>query len=118
MDQFIKVGFYRKNLRIHPYLKTQHSLAKKNWNYRHNLRWWNPAKHTYKLHAPHSKTEWNIKIKAEFNTFSITKLDDDGLLMPGFRNCFVSKNPVTKWIKNIKKFETYQQKFEKDHCIH
>jgi len=118
LDQFIKGGFNRKNLSIEPYLKRQFWCAKKfrGWHSleRNTLRSWNYMKGGYELLTAVSKTEWNIKLEAASSTFIVTKCTVEDERKPYseripikvFSTRFTSKKPVTKWLKNIKKFET------------
>lgn len=99
--QFLKGGFYRKNLKAHSYLKKQNWCCKKFWNsYRpelsgevttliNNKR--EPCSFDYRY------GEWSIKTKQVIVTFKMRR---------SFRNRWSSKDPVSKWLKNIKKFET------------
>jgi hypothetical protein len=95
LDQFIKGGFNRKNLRIQPYLDKQHWCAKKFWlGSRYmciSLTVWR-KKPTYTL-----KKEWCIK-----NHFAVYLQEHRGRT----RNIWGGWNPVSKWLQNIKKFET------------
>lgn len=100
-EQFLKGGFYRKNLKVNSYLKKQNWCCKKFWNsYRpelsgevttliNNKR--EPCSFDYRY------GEWSIKTKQVIVTFKMRR---------SFRNRWSSKDPVSKWLKNIKKFET------------
>ena len=118
LDQFIKGAFNRKNLRIELYLKKQFWCAKKfrGWHScpRITLRAWNYIKDDYEVLTYVSKTDWNIKHKAASSTFIITKCSaedqrkpySDRIPIKVYSTIDTSKNPVTKWLKNIKTFET------------
>lgn len=118
LDQFIKGGFNRKNLRLETYLKKQLWCCKifRDWHSseRSTLRSWNSMTGGYELLTPNSKTEWNIKVKSGSYTFVVTKCSagderkpySDRIPIKAFSTRFTSKNPVTRWLKNIKKFET------------
>jgi len=111
LDQFIKGGFNRKNLKIQPYLGKQHWCAKKFWLSTRPELWslrteWNPI--TLKREVcpfEYMHGEWSIKWKMVRVTF-IKNIWVDGNLVQKFRQEQSSKNPVSKWLQNIEKFET------------
>ena len=116
LDQFIKGGFNRKNLKIQPYLDKQHWCARKFWLSNRPELWslrteWNPI--TLKREAcpfEYMNGEWSIKWKMVRVTF-IRNIWVDGNLEQKFRQKQSSKNPVSKWLQNIKKFETAHPTF-------
>ncbi len=111
LDQFIKGGFNRKNLKIQPYLSRQHWCAKQFWLSTRPELWmvmteWNPI--TLKREVcpfEYMNGEWSIKWKMVRVTFTKSSWVD-GHLVQKFRQKQSSKNPVSKWLQNIEKFET------------
>lgn len=102
-EQFLKGGFFRKNLKVHSYLKKQNWCCKKFWNsYRPEF-----SGEVTRLNIINNKREpcsfdyregeWSLKTKQVVVTFKMRR---------GFRNRWSSKDPVSKWLRNIKKFET------------
>ena len=100
-EQFLKGGFYRKNLKAHSYLKKQNWCCEKFWNsYRPELsgevtRLINNKREPCTFDYRYG--EWSLKTKQVVVTFKMRR---------GFRNRWSSKDPVSKWLRNIKKFET------------
>ena len=119
LDQFIKGGFNRKNLKIQPYLDRQHWYAKQFWlSGRPELsgamtQFVNPTTLTNDV-CPfeYMNGEWSIKWKMVRVTFTRNSWVD-GHLVQKFRQKQSSKNPVSKWLKNIAKFETIYPEFAK-----
>ena len=111
LHQFIKGGFNRKNLKIQPYLSRQHWCAKQFWlstrpELSRAMTQWNPV--TLKNEVcpfEYMNGEWSIKWKMVRVTFTKSRLVD-GHLVQKFRQKQSSKNPVSKWLQNIEKFET------------
>lgn len=110
LDQFIKGGFNRKNLKIQSYLHKQHLYAKKFWlSTRHELlglRAWNPV--TLNIETcpfEYMDGEWSIKWNMVRVTF-IKNIWVNGKIVKRFRQHQSAKNPVSKWLQNIERFET------------
>jgi len=111
LDQFIKGGFNRKNLNINQYLDKQYWFAKQFWlSTRQELSGavteWNSV--TLKRQVcpfEYMNGEWSIKWKMVRVTFTKSRWVD-GHLVQKFRQKQSSKNPVSKWLQNIEKFET------------
>jgi len=102
-EQFLKGGFNRKNLKILPFIEKQKILCKQVWLYNRpelslNMTRWNPITNEREL-CPfeYRNGEWDIKNKQVIVTFKTRR---------GFWNKWSSKDPVSRWLKNIKKFET------------
>ena len=129
LDQFIKGGFNRKNLRLETYLKKQIWCCKifRGWHSseRSTLRSWNYMRGGYDLLTPVSKTDWNIKVKSGSCTFIVTKCSaederkpySDRIPIKSYWTRLTSKNPVTKWLKNVKKFETSYPTYANDNYL-
>ena len=113
-EQFLKGGFNRKNLKINSYLKTQNWGSKKfwistrpelsgkvtKWNVLNNKR--EPCTFDYRC------GEWSLKTKQVIVTFKMRR---------GIWNKWSSKDPVSKWLRNIKKFETAVKEAQKSLAI-
>ena len=102
LDQFIKGGFNRKNLKIHPYLDKQHWCARKFWLGSRYMcisptSWGLYSRPIYTL-----KKEWCLK-----NYFAVYSQEQRGRI----RNIWGGWNPVSKWLQNIEKFETAHPTF-------
>jgi len=101
-EQFLKGGFNRKNLNIFPFIEKQKKLCRRFWLSTrpeiYGITQWNTITRTYDL-CPfdYRYGEWDIKKKYVVVTFERRN---------GFRNRWSSKDPVSKWLKNINKFET------------
>ena len=111
LDQFIKGGFNRKNLKIQPYLDRQHWCAKQFWlstrpELSGEMTQWNTITNKRDcLPFEYMNGEWSIKWKMVRVTFTKSSWVD-GHLVQKFRQKQSSKNPVSKWLQNIEKFET------------
>lgn len=118
LEQFIKGGFNRKNLKLQPYLDHQHRYAKQFWlsarpELSGSITEWNYITSTNEA-CPfeYMNGEWSIKWKMVRVTFTRSRWVD-GNLVQEFRQKQSSKNPVSKWLKNIEKFETVYPEFAK-----
>ena len=97
LDQFIKGGFNRKNLRILPYLEKQHWCARRFWmSTRYPIADTNHGRYSL-------KKEWCIK--RHMAIYSAQGYNNST------RNIWCSWKPVTKWLENIKKFETAAKRY-------
>ena len=92
-QQFLKGGFNRKNLKLNGFLQKEHWCAKRIWEAsRPELYWWKRN-----INFDYRYGEWSIKKKFVVVTFTTSR---------GLRNIWSAKEPVSRWLKNIKKFET------------
>ena len=102
-EQFLKGGFNRKNLRIIPFIQRQKKMCAETWlGSRPELDGyseWNPATRMREL-CPFSYDNdgWSIKRKCAIVYFRTRG--------EGFNKIYSSRNPVSKWLQNIDKFET------------
>ena len=116
LRQFIKGGFNRKNLRIQPYLDRQHWCAKQFWlstrpELSGEMTQWNTITNKRDcLPFEYMNGEWSIKWKMVRVTFTKSRWVD-GHLVQKFRQKQSAKNPVSKWLQNIEKFETAHPTF-------
>jgi hypothetical protein len=95
LSQFIKGGFIRKNLRIDLYLKKEKWCARKFWtSTRPNL---SPVKNNVYI----LKKDWSCKNKSALYTREFT-LHSGEIIR---REVISGANPVSEWLKNIKRFE-------------
>jgi hypothetical protein len=103
-EQFFKGGFVRKNLRILPFIRAQKKLCRRLWLSDRpelsGLAEWNRATQRREICPFNYKREWDIKNKSATVRFTTRS---------GFRNKFSGKNPVSRWLENIDKFETVSQ---------
>ena len=97
-QQFLKGGFNRKNLKLNKYLEKEHWYAKKIWDST-RPEMWGIHKFYYRY------GEWDIKKKYVVVTCKTRR---------GLVNKRSGKDPVSIWLKNIKKFETSYPKFAKE----
>jgi hypothetical protein len=101
-EQFFKGGFVRKNLRVLPFIRAQEKLCKRLWLSDRpelsELKMWNPITRTRELCPFDYKREWDIKNKNAMVRFT-TRYGFDMDKLSG-------KNPVSRWLKNIDKFES------------
>ena len=97
-QQFLKGGFNRKNLKLNGFLQKEHWCAKRIWEAsRPELYWWKRN-----INFDYRYGEWSIKKKFVVVTFTTSR---------GLRNIWSAKEPVSRWLKNIKKFETSYPKY-------
>ena len=100
-EQFFKGGFVRKNLRILPFIRAQEKLCKRLWLSDRpelsELKMWNPITRTRELCPFDYKREWDIKNKSAAVRFT-TRYGFDMDKLSG-------NKPVSRWLKNIDKFE-------------
>jgi len=101
-EQFLKGGFKRKNLRTEEFIKNQHKLCSRYWfssrpQLNGGITQWNFITKKREPCTFKYKGEWCHKKKMVVVTFN-TKY--------GGINKYSSKNPVSKWLININKFET------------
>jgi hypothetical protein len=111
IQQFLKGGFNRKNLRLNGYIKNQHWYAQKLWRFDRpeisgEMTQWNTITQKRELcNFDYRYGEWDIKTKRIVVTFKTRN---------GFYNKWSAKEPVSRWLKNIKKFETNHHEFAKE----
>lgn len=111
IQQYLKGGFNRKNVKLNPYLKKEHWCAKKVWGSARpeisgEMTLWNSiTRRREKCSFDYEHGGWNIKNKGVVVTFRTSG---------GFRNKWSAKEPVSKWLKNIKKFETSHPEYAKE----
>ena len=108
-EQFLKGGYNRKNLHPERFIKHQHKLCRRLWmstrpELNGGMSEWNNITKKREPCIFKYKGEWCHKKKLAVVTFT-TKY--------GFINQSSSKNPVSKWISNINKFETSNPKLAK-----
>ena len=94
-SQFMKGGFIRKSLNIKIYLKREKWCARKFWTAK-RLNLYPIKKEVYIL-----KREWNCKNKSALYEYAYTL--DSGRISR--RIVKSGANPVSKWLKNIERFE-------------
>lgn len=97
-QQFLKGGFNRKNLKLNKYLEKERWCAKKIWEST-RPEMWGIHKFYYRY------GEWDIKKKYVVVTCKTRR---------GLVNKWSAKDPVSRWLKNIKKFETSYPEFAKE----
>ena len=102
-EQFYKGGFNRKNLKVDIYIKRQVWCCDKYWRSKHPCQGIQYNRQ-YRRKYPVIK-KWDVKtakaICAVYYEVWSSKY-------PGIRHVISSgANPVSSWIKNIKKFETH-----------
>ena len=100
-EQFYKGGFYRKNLSVNTYIKSQEWCCGKYWRSKHPEMYLNRQdRRMYPVIE-----EWDVK-KAK--AICAVYYHEWSSNYPGIRHLISSgANPVSTWIKNIKKFETH-----------
>ena len=94
-SQFMKGGFIRKSLNIKIYLKREKWCARKFWTAK-RLNLYPIKKEVYIL-----KKEWDCKTKSALYEYAYTL--DSGRISR--RIVESGANPVSKWLKNIERFE-------------
>ena len=109
-QQFLKGGFNRKNLKLNRYLEREQWCCKKLWGATRPevsglMKLWSPV--TRRMEPCSFKTwiKWNIKDKHAVVTFRIS-----GRSIVKWSG----KDPVSKWLKNISKFETSHPEYAKE----
>ena len=110
-QQFLKGGFNRKNLQLIKYLQKEKWYAKKFWastrpEISGAITQWNIVTKKREICLfDYQHGEWNIKNKAVRVTFKTNY---------GERNRWSAKESVSKWLNNIKKFETSYPEFARN----
>ena len=97
-QQFLKGGFNRKNLKLNRYLEREQWCCKKVWEGA-RPEMWGIHKFYYRY------GEWDIKKKYVIVTCKTRR---------GLVNKRSAKEPVSTWLKNIKKFETSYTEYAKE----
>ena len=109
-QQYLKGGFNRKNLKLNMYLPKQNWCLKKIWRAARpeisgGMTRWNPVTLKNEI-CPFDYRHggWDIKKKQVIVTFETGR---------GLRNKSSAKDPVSRCLKNIKRFETAYPEFAK-----
>lgn len=100
-QQFLKGGFNRKNLKLNRYLEEEQWCCKRSWEAARPELYW--CKRNINFDYRHG--EWSIKKKMVVVTLTTRS---------GLRNIWSAKEPVSRWFKNIKKFETSYPEYAKE----
>lgn len=100
-QQFLKGGFNRKNLKLNKYLEKEQWCCKRSWEAARPELYW--CKRNINFDYRHG--EWSIKKKMAVVTLTTRR---------GLRNIWSAKDPVSRWFKNIKKFETSYPEYAKE----
>ena len=93
-NQFLKGGFYRKNLRIRSYMENQQRWSRRFWRSSRPELWCCNDK-VYTLVC-----EWSFKKQSAF--YSYTRKKHYGQTY----HCWSGSHPVSTWLQNIQLFET------------
>ncbi len=110
IQQYLKGGFNRTNLRLDQYLKKEHWCAKKFWMSKRPeisgqfTQWNSVTKKREQCLYSFPYGGWNIKFKGATVIFKTQY---------GQRIKSSAKNPVSVWLKNIKKFESVHHELAK-----
>jgi len=100
-EQFFKGGFNRKNLRILPFIREQKKMCKHSWladrPELEGFTQWNPvSRKIEQCPFDYRFGEWSIKTKSVMVCFNT---------ITGDVHKISSKKPVSRWLKNVDKFE-------------
>ena len=100
-EQFFKGGFNRKNLRIIPFIREQKKMCKYSWladrPELEGFTQWNPvSRKIEQCPFDYRFGEWSIKTKSVMVCFNT---------ITGDVHKTSSKKPVSRWLKNVDKFE-------------
>ena len=117
-QQFLKGGFNRKNLKLKKYLENQSWCAKKYWRASRpdisgSVREWNPVSRTWTVCPFTYFGEWDIIIRRALVTFTRKKWIGNQVIGTQQQHLSSAMEPVSKWLTNIKKFETINPEFAK-----
>jgi len=109
-QQFLKGGFNRKNLKLNRYLEREQWCCKKLWGATRpevsgEMKLWSPVTRRNELCSFSNLVNWNIKDKHAVVTFRISGRSIEK---------WSGKDPVSKWLKNISKFETSHPEYAKE----
>ena len=104
--QFIKGGFYRKNLKLTSFIGKQNEYCRKFWLSNRpelfgKVTKWNSLTNKTEPCEFNYNGEWSKKTKQVVVTF---------ITPSGLRNRYSGRDPVSKWLKNINKYETAAKK--------
>ena len=110
IEQFMKGGYNRKNLKLDRYLHRQQWCARKVWRSARpeisgEMTLWNSVTRRHELCSFSNLVNWNIKDKHAVVTFKTSGRSI---------NKWSGKDPVSKWLKNISKFETSHPEYAKE----